>query len=377
MELLITIAYIFLVRLIFFDFKLLKFNLFWKFIVFGLWVGAVLTEILLLGQYTPYSKDAFVQSYVVEMAPEYGGLVKKVYVSPNLPIKKGAPLFQMDREPWQKKVDELQAQLTLAGTNVDVLDQKVSEATAQLARTQANLKGARAKYQMIAKAAEKNAVSRIRLQEIEQRVSALEAQIKLDRATVRSAELAFESEVGDKHTEVAEALAKLAKAKYHLEHTTIRAPSDGYVSNLQLYPGGFIRLKKPVMSFISTEKHWILATMDQRGIQWVRPGDKAEVAFNMYPGKVFPAEVESIVWASGKAQGVASGQLPKEEPEGGIDFFVRLRMIETHPEDHPIRFGSRGLVAIHTGKAPEFLIFLRQIEIRSESFLNYLFNPFR
>ena len=40
MEILITIAYFFLVRLIFFDYKLLRFNLFWKFVVFGLYAGA-------------------------------------------------------------------------------------------------------------------------------------------------------------------------------------------------------------------------------------------------------------------------------------------------------------------------------------------------
>ena len=80
MELLLTIAYFFLVRLIFFDHKLLAFNLFWKFVVFGLWIGAILTEVILLGQFAPYSKEAFVQTYVVQMAPEYGGLVKEVYV---------------------------------------------------------------------------------------------------------------------------------------------------------------------------------------------------------------------------------------------------------------------------------------------------------
>ncbi|MGB5177588.1 MAG: hypothetical protein WBP44_02545, partial [Gammaproteobacteria bacterium] len=75
MELLITIAYIFLVRLIFFDYKLLKYNLFWKFVTFGLWITAALTEVIFLGQYAPYSKAMFVQSYVVQMAPEFGGLV--------------------------------------------------------------------------------------------------------------------------------------------------------------------------------------------------------------------------------------------------------------------------------------------------------------
>ena len=376
MELLITIAYFFLIRLIFFDYKLMKFNLFWKFIVFGLWVGAVLTEILMLGQYTPYSKEAFVQSYVVQMAPEYGGRVKEVFITSNTPIKKGDPLFQMDPEPWQNRVDEHEALLASAGTNVQKLAQKVLEARADAAQTRANLKGAEAKYEMIKRAAEKDAVSKIHLEEIEQRVAALRAQTHADKAAVRTAQLAFDSEVGNEHTQIADVLAKLATAKYHLKSTIIRAPSDGYVSNLQLYPGSFIRLKNPVMTFINSEEYWIAAKMNQRGIQRVRPGNHAEVAFDMYPGKVFPAKVVSVIWANGNAQGVPSGQIPTEESVGGgFDFMVRLHLTENNP-DYPVRFGASGLVAVFTKEAPDFLVLLRQIEIHSESYLKYLFNPF-
>ncbi len=376
MELLITIAYFFLVRLIFFDFKLMKFNLFWKFVVFGLWVGAVLTEILSLGQYTPYSKEAFVQSYVVQMAPEYGGRVKEVFIASNTPIKKGDPLFQMDPEPWQNKVNEYEALLASAGTNVQKLGQQIVEARADAARTRATLKGAMAKHDMIRRAAEKEAVSKIHLEQIEQRVAALKAQTLADNAAVREAQLAFDSEVGDEHTEIAEVLAKLATAKYHLNSTIIRAPSDGYVSNLQLYPGVFTRLKKPVMTFINSEEYWIAAKMDQRGIQRVRTGDHAEVAFDMYPGEVFPARVVSVIWANGNAQGVPSGQIPTEEAvSGGFDFMVRLHLTEENP-DYPIRFGASCLVAVFTKEAPDFLVLLRQIEIHSESYLKYLFNPF-
>jgi len=130
MELLITIAYVFLVRLIFFDFHLLRYNLFWKFVTFGLWVAAALTEVIFLGQYTPYSKAMFVQSYVVQMAPEFGGLVTEVYISPNQQVKKGDPLFQMDPTPWQNKVDLQQAKLAAANTDVAELHQQVVEARA-------------------------------------------------------------------------------------------------------------------------------------------------------------------------------------------------------------------------------------------------------
>lgn len=376
MELLVTIAYFFLIRLIFFDYKLLRFNLFWKFVVFGLYVGAAMTEIIFLGQFAPYSKQAFVQSYVVQMAPEYGGLVKQVYVSPNVPVKKGDPLFQMDPQPWQYKVDENQAKLAAADTSVAELAQQLVEAHAGVAGIAANLALTRVKYTQIAAAAEKNAVSRLRLEEIEQQVQSLEAQLEAAKAEQRSAQLALDSDVGDQHTAVAEVLAELAHAQYNLEHATMRAPSDGYVSNLQLHAGTFVRLKAPIMTYISTEKHWIVAKLLQNGIQRIQPGDAADVAFDMYPGKVFPAVVESVVWASGNAQGLPSGRLPTErEIQPAREFVVRLRMTEEN-SDYPLRFGASAIVAVYTSTAADILKVLRQIEIQSESYLNYLYNPF-
>ncbi|MDX2459767.1 MAG: HlyD family secretion protein [Gammaproteobacteria bacterium] len=377
MELLITIAYIFLIRLIFFDYSLLRYNLFWKFVTFGLWVGAALTEVIFLGQYAPYSKEMFVQSYVVQMAPEFGGLVKEVHVTQNEPVKKGDPLFQMDPEPWQYKVNHLQAQLAAADTDVAELNQQVVEAIAGVRRVESNLEVTRVQYGQFKSAAEKSAVSQLRLEAVEKDMLVLEAELESARAAQRAAEIALHSEVGDKHTAVAEVLAELAQAKYKLEHTTVRAPSDGYVSNLQIYPGSFVRLKQPVMSFINSEEHWLLATVPQRGIHRLRPGDKAQVAFEMYPGKIFDAEVENVVWAVGEAQGIPGGQLPRTGQLRGSELFtVRLRMKKEDP-DYPLRFGASGLVAMYSTDAADFLLVLRSIELQSESFLDYLYNPFK
>jgi multidrug resistance efflux pump len=377
MELLITVAYIFLVRLIFFDYKLIKYTLFWKFVTFGLWIAAALTEIIFLGQYAPYSKSMFVQSYVVQMAPEYGGLVTEVYVSQNEPVKRGDPLFQMDPTQLQQKVNELEAQLAAADTDVAELNQQLAEARAAVKRESASLEVNRVKYAQIAEAAKKDAVSRLRLEEARNDVQVKKAELESAQAAERSAQLALDSKVGDQYTGVAEVLASLAQAKYNLEHTTIRAPSDGYVSNLQLYPGSFVRLKQPIMSFINAEKHWLVATVPQRGVQRLRRGDKAQVAFDMYPGKIFDAVVENVVWAVGDAQGIPSGVLPKSGQFKGAELFaVRLRIARPDP-DYPLRFGASGLVAMYSSDAADFLVFLRQIELQSESFLNYLYNPFK
>jgi multidrug resistance efflux pump len=376
MELLITIAYVFLVRLIFFDYKLIRYTLFWKFITFGLWVAAALTEVVFLGQYAPYSKAMFVQSYVVQMAPEFGGLVKEVYVTHNESVKKGQPLFRMDPTEWQAKVDLYTAKLAAADTDVAELNQQVVEASAEVERARANLKVAQTKYREIAEAAQTNAVSRLRMEENENEVQVKKTELEAALAAQKAAEIAQDSEVGDQHSVVAEVLAELAQARYNLEHTTIVAPSDGYVANLQLYPGSFIRLKQPVMAFVNTEEYWLVATVLQRGVQRLHEGDKAQVAFEMYPGKLFDAKVENVVWAAGNTQGVPSGTLPHvEQLRSAEQFMVRLSIDED--PDHPLRFGASGLVAMYSSDAADFLVLLRQIEIQSESFLNYLYNPFK
>jgi len=311
----------------------------------------------------------------VQMAPEYGGLVQEVYVTTNEPVKKGQPLFKMDPTEWQARVDLSTAKLAAADTNVAELNEQVVEARAAVRRAQANLQAARVKYRDLDEAAKLNAVSQLRMEESAQEVESREAALESAEAGLRAATLALESEVGDQHTEVAEALAELKLAQYNLDHTTVVAPSDGYVANLQLYPGAFIRLKQPVMAFVNSEDHWLVATVLQRGVHKIRPGDKAQVAFEMYPGKLFDAKVESVTWAAGNSQGVPSGVLPRvEQIRGARQFMVRLD-IEENP-DYPLRFGASGLVAIYSSDAAGFLVLLRQIELQSESFLNYLYNPF-
>jgi len=376
MELIITIAYYFLVRLIFVDYKLLKFNMFWQFVVFGLYGLAALIEVVSLGQLAPYSETCYVQAYVIPMAPEYGGLLEKVYVKSNETVKKGDTLFQMDPSEWQFRVNEMEAKLSAAGTNVALLSQQVDEAKAKVESTSASLQTAKIEYQQVLEASKQKAAAKITVENYLRKVEDLTAQLKANKAALYAAQLSYESETAGQPTDVAEAIANLEKAKYNLTHSAILAPSDGYVSYLQVHPGSFIRLKAPIMSFVSTDEYWLMTQFTQFGIQHMQSGDTAEVALRMYPGKIFHAVVDEVYWSNGNAQGHISGQLPTEiEIRPGNNFMVRLRMIED--PDYPIRFGASGIVAVYTKSAADVLVFLRKLEIQSESFLNYVYNPFR
>lgn len=171
--------------------------------------------------------------------------------------------------------------------------------------------------------------------------------------------------------------AEVEEALYNLEHATVVAPTDGYLVDLVLRPGGFIRLKQPVANFVSTEEVFLIASVDQRSVQWIRPGDQAHFALSMYPGRLFQAEVDSVAWATSRAQLTATGPLPSEQQLGrSKTFFVKL-IPEGDFSQTPLEFGAGGLAAIFTSKAIDLVRVLRMmIEIQSESLLNYVFNPF-
>jgi len=344
MELLVTTAYFCFVWLVFFRFHLLRFNLFWSFVVFGLYAAAAMTEIVVLGQTTPYSKELVVERYVIQLAPEFGGLVTEVHAKPNMPVAKGAPIFSMDTAPWQNKLTEATGEL--------------DSATQEQNSVEAELAEAKRKLQDAVKLVPQGNMAAEQLPIRQDRVEGLKAQV----AGIKSKRATLQAEVNE--------------AKYNLEHSTIVAPTDGYLVDLVLRPGSFIRLKQPVANFVSTEDVFLIASVDQRSVQWIRSGDKAHFALSMYPGRIFQAKVDSVAWATGRGQLTATGRLPSEQQLGtSKTFFVKLDP-EGDFSQTPLEFGASGLAAIFTSKAIDLVRVLRMIEIQSESLLNYVFNPF-
>jgi multidrug resistance efflux pump len=195
-------------------------------------------------------------------------------------------------------------------------------------------------------------------------------------AEFRKTQLSLDAMIDGKHASVREIEAQLLSAKVRLKQRTVYAPIDGRVINLQLQPGTIMRLKTPALAFVSSIDAWIVVKVRQKGAQYIAVGDEGEVIFDMYPGKVFPAVVEHMVFGSGNAQFQATGQLLTEQQvEPGEFFFAVMRLTEQNPE-LPQHFGAKGIASIYTNASPNILKVLRKIEIRSESYLNYLYNPF-
>ena len=113
--------------LIFFKLRLLRLTPGWG-IVFGFVVlHLFLVFIIGLRFVTPNSANATVVQHTIQLIPRLfePTLVTAVLVEENVVVKKGQPLFQFDRRPYEYKVEQITAQLAEAKQNVKVLQADV------------------------------------------------------------------------------------------------------------------------------------------------------------------------------------------------------------------------------------------------------------
>jgi multidrug resistance efflux pump len=140
--LLITFIFILFVWLVFFKFKWLRFNITWGIVTAFFAVHIFLIFIIGLRFVTPYSSNVKVVQHTVQLIPRLPEptLVTAVLVQPDVPVKKGQPLFQFDRRPYEYQVGQLQAQLEASSASAVSAKYKVEQLKAGLASAQQDVR---------------------------------------------------------------------------------------------------------------------------------------------------------------------------------------------------------------------------------------------
>src|SRR5262249_3035812 len=136
-------------------------------------------------------------------------------------------------------------------------------------------------------------------------LSAAEATVDQAKAELEKARQALGPQ-GQDNPEIRQAMAALARAQRDLADTTVLAPADGLVTNLQLSAGQFAAVGQPALSFIDIRSVWITADLRENSLENLANGDPAAVVLDVLPGRVFPARVDTIGW------GVAYGGTDKQ-----------------------------------------------------------------
>lgn len=291
--------------------KIVPSNLFWK-------LSPILVLIVLLvGLFIPMGWGAptgpvLAGRQSVRIVPDVAGEVIDVPVQPNTPLKAGDVLFRIDPTPYESALRALQAQLTLAKMRVE----------------------------QIADLQRKDAASLFNLQQREAERDQLQAQVDA--------------------------------AQWNLDKTTVRAPSDGYVTNVTLRKGARVGTLSisPVMSFIDTSDVLMIMQVPQIDARYIEIGQKVEATFKYLPGEVFPGKVEAILPAISSGQAGPSGTAITPEAIQALPFVIRIRLDDSTVAER-LPAGSAGTAAVFTSRVHVSHV-IRRVLLRQQALLNYV-----
>lgn len=334
----------------------------------------LIVSLLISSQYLhPYSPNAIVLIRADPIASELTkpGRVTEVVAKSNVPLEAGSVLFRVDTVPYENAFKQSEGALLQAQQNVKLAESDVDLAEANRKRAEADLRYASADRERSEKLIADNAISQREFDLSRTRYEQASAAFEQSEQKLTQAKVSIDTANSD----VSRAEAGLADAKFDLDATTVSAPGDGYVTNVQVRPGLLVGASSgPVMTFVRDSpldsQGVVVATFREKNFLRIKPEQYVEVAMDAYPGQILTGRVLNTIDVSGTGQLAANGQLPTELVSQSLpEFAVRIQL-----DDSGLRLpgGARGQVAVYTeglqiaGMPAMFLI-------RAKSWLNYLF----
>jgi multidrug resistance efflux pump len=245
----------------------IRFNLFWKVSPFIVLLLLNLGPFIPMGWGAPQGPVLVVRNSVA-IVPDVAGEVVDVPVEANKPLRAGDVLFRIDPVPFEAQVKAIEAQLKLSATRLAQMTQL------------------------------------------------------FERDSGRG------FDVEQRQSEVDQLKAQLEGAKWNLDKTVVRAPADGYVTNVALRKGARVTNLPlaPVMAFIDTSASIVGVEIAQIDARYIEPGQPVEATFKFKPGQVYSGKVESVLQAVATGQVQASGLAVTPKSIASVPFVVRVRL---------------------------------------------------
>ena len=179
-----------------------------------------------------------------------------------------------------------------------------------------------------------------------------QAQEDLHQAQARQVEarakLARGAAVPDRNPQVAIAEAQEANARLQLRRTEVRAPVSGRVAQAdRLQAGQQIVPSLPVLTLVADDSTYVEANFKETDLDEMRPGQRAELRFDAYPGIVLRGHVASI----GAGTGSQFSVLPAQNATGNwvkVTQRVPVRISIDEESPRPLLAGLSTHVTVFT-----------------------------
>jgi multidrug resistance efflux pump len=329
----------------------------------------------------PWTRDGQVRAQVIQITPRVSGPIVKLPIKDNQLVKAGDLLFEIDPRTFEADLDQARAQLDETGDNYQALVQQVEAAKAMVDVSRAAITQARSSIKEMESTIERNEAEYDRQKEllprratsqkavdrakanyevsVEQRKTAVaglaQARASLLESEANLAEAkANLGAAGDANALIRAARAAVRKAELNLEFTQVRAPVDGYVTNLNLRLGSQAVANQPALALVDVNSFWIDGFFKETSIRKIGKGDKAVVTLMTYPDTPLEGYVDSLGWGIAQEDGSTGFELlPNVSPTFEWIRLAQRVPVRIHltnvPDEIELRVGTTCSVLVKTG----------------------------
>ncbi|UDL91336.1 HlyD family secretion protein [Mesorhizobium sp. PAMC28654] len=304
------------------------------------------------------TENANLQQAKVAIASDTAGRIVQVGIADNQVVKQGDVLFVVDPAPYQIAFAQADAAVAVARVGVEQLRAAYSQSMAQEKSATSEVDYAQSQFDRASDLAQKGINTKSSLDQAKNDLDKAKQQATVAQQGIISAKAALAGNPDietDKHPTVMAALAARDKASYDLAQTTVRAPADGVISRASSFKvGQYVGSGTPLFSLVETGDTWIDANFKETQLTHMKPGQKAEIVVDTYPGKKFEATVKAI----GAGTGAEFSLLPAQNATGNwvkVTQRIPVRLELTDPESRMmLRTGMSADVTVDTGVSRGF-----------------------
>jgi membrane fusion protein (multidrug efflux system) len=271
----------------------------WAFIMVGVLAGIVLAVVVYTSMVYVSTDDAFIDGNIIPISSKIAAHVLRVPADDNQSVKAGDVLVELDQRDHDVRV-------SIAAAELEAARAEDEQSKQDLVRS------------------EKLSASG----EISQQL--------MDRAVLRARTAAAKT---------AASTAALHQAELNLSYARIESPTEGHVARKSVEAGAYVQTGQALLAVVS-DKKWVTANFKETELTRIRPGMKVSVKIDAYPGKSWPAHVDSIQ----RGTGARFSLFPPENAAGNFVKVVQRIPVKILFDDPP---DERYPLAIGMSVVPE------------------------